>query len=479
MKRILNSCKYTFFIVLILLLATPFALARFNYEIGEQHEILNVYRNGSIMLEKEFTFHVKSSSNENGTEVWVGLPTDDTSVISASYIINGKETPLKFKIEKGNDEQHVIFTNFLPIRPGETGKFHFYARIPDLIYWLNKDQLKKDTEEQLVSISYIPAWWDKAVTKSLTLEMSFENGIIPSDLSFATQQKPTQVLENRFIWEYSNIPADTRKKHAIILPRQFFSASMKPLKNWMPTWVLLLILAIILVTVLGTALLIIYSVKNKRYQTPVAYMKGDKAYTSFDPVEAAFFFNLPTDLTAKLIIIGLMKKNVIKLKDDIMQRVPTLESLTWYEEFFLDSIDKNVQIISDKWRENYPEMLGRFFKQIDGYCGRQTRAYYTKWLKDTTFTEKDDPRWAIIKEQLASGIFEKPVKERVQSTTPGYLNPYLPLIYLTVINPGLQKENKAHYRTVFPGETNQGGDTSGTGCACACACACASSGGCT
>lgn len=469
-------------ILLITLFVTPCTYASFYYEIGEQHELLTVQTNGTIRLEKDFTFHVTSQSTELGTEVWVGLPTNDTSVVSATFTLNGKKTFPHYRV-KEDDEIYVIFTDFPAIRPGETGHFSFRAQIPDLVYWLNKDQLKKAPQNQQVSISYIPAWWEKGTIDRLTVEMQFEQSLEMDRVQVTTT--PSQIKDmgkgSRLIWEYTNLRPNEKVHHAVILPRQYFAASVTPGRHWMPLWALILIITFVGLGLGGLIIGINYSIKNRRYASPIAYMKGDKAYTHFDPVEVALFYNLSTDFIAKLIIMGLIKKNVIQLHgNDQMKRVPTLEPLTWYEEHFLKSVDEHIQIIPDQWREEFKEMVGEFYDQIEGYCGRQTLSHYNQYFKNNTFTEKDDPRWAIIQQQLAQGTFDQPEEEELKTAMPAYLHVYFPLFYLTVINPSLQKENRAHYSHVFPGAAGTGGGgNSGPGCACACACACASSGGCT
>lgn len=471
----------TLITLVVVVLFSQVTYAGFYYEIGEQKEILSIQQNGMTYLTKEFTFHVESRSTELGTEVWVGLPTSDTSVISASFSLNGETVTPNYKINN-DDEIQVIFTNFPAIHPGETGRFSFKAQIPDLIYWLSKKELEKAPEDQLVSISYIPAWWDQARVGLLSLEMEFEKPLDINKIHFF--REPIKIdhtkTGTRLIWQSSNLSPNQKIKHAVTLPRQYFSPSMTPEKDWMPTWVLISLLSFGL---LGTTLLIwgiTYSVKNRRYNSPVAYMSGNKAYTSFDPVETALFYNLSTDLIVKLIIMGLVNKNVIQIHDNnTMKRVSTLESLKWYEEHFLNSIDENIQIIPQQWKEEYKEILGTFYEKVEGYCGRQTLSHYNNYLKNHTFTEHDDPRWIILQKQLANGLFDDPKDDELKEAMPAYIYSYMPLFYLTIISPSLEKESHAQYNNVFPGAQGGNGGNSGSGCACACACACASSGGCT
>lgn len=467
-----------------LLIAVHPALARFDYQIGEQIERLIIHTDGKVTLEKEFTFEVLPSSTENGTDVWVGLPTDDTSVLSAAYIAHGQEMRVQYSREENGDEQFVSFTKFPPIKPGESGRFRFTARIPDLVYWLNKEQPKQEPGQQLVAISFIPAWWEKGKIGSLKVMMDFEQSINVSQLEFHVARPEVTTSphgKTRLVWEYSGVPANAKLKHALIMPRQYFTAEAKIHRNWTPPGVIAVVVAVVLVVMAGIGLLIAYLVKMARYQTPVAYMKGNKAYTTFDPVECAIFYHVNVNLLTQLMIIGLIRKGFIKLTSEkAMRRMPSIERLTWYEEIFLDSVDEQIQIIPDKWKANYEKLISHFFEMVKGYCGTQTINHYTNFLQKTQFSETDDPRWVILQQQLAKGTFDRPTPERL-NTLPAYMNSYMPLFYFSIINSEMRKKNDQYYNHVFPGSMSGGGKggTGGSGCACACACACASSGGCT
>lgn len=472
-----------FAVLLSLICASHAALARFDYEIGEQRETLTVQKDGVVMLDKEFTFHVLEYSTENGTEIWVGLPKSGVKVLNAVYVANGVETPVKYSVESDDDNYQVILKKFPAIKPGETGRFRFTARIPGLVHWLDKSQPSKSPTNQHVALSYVPAWWDKAVTRSLVLMMDFDSDLDPERLDFPQGHPiigahPDQKL--RFMWEYSNLQPGEKRKHAVIIPRDYFAASFKPRVNWVPDWVVLLIF-ICMSAGMGLLVWFLYRTnKYRRYQSPVAYMKGNKAYTSFDPVEAAIFYNVPPDLLVKLITMGLIRKNAIKLENSQLRRVNSLEQLTWYENLFLDSVGEQVRIIPDKWKVNYEAMIKHFFDMVNGYCGNQTKAHYNNWLRNTTFAENTDPRWLVLQKQLAQGIFDKPREEVLRNAMPDYMNMYYPLFFMTMVHPPLAKINSSYYHTVFPGVTGPGnGGSTGSGCACACACACASSGGCT
>lgn len=479
----LKRLMICFAVLLSLICISHVALASFNYEIGEQREILTVQKNGAVLLDKEFTFHVLEYSTENGTEIWVGLPTSGVKIQKAVYVSNGTEIPVKFSVESDDDNYQVILKKFPPIKPGETGRFRFTARIPGMVYWLDKSQPSRSPSNQHVAISYVPAWWDKAVTRSLNVMVDFDNDLDPNRLDFPQGHPvigahPDQKL--RLVWEYSNLQPGEKRKHAVIIPRDYFAANFKPRATWIPTWVVVLIIFSIFAG-LGLFVWVIYRTnKYRRYQSPVAYMKGNKAYTSFDPVEAAIFYHVPPDLLVKLITMGLMRKNAIKLENSQLRRVNSLEQLTWYENLFLDSVGEQVRLIPDKWKANYEEMIKHFYDLVNGYCGNQTRTHYNNWLRHTTFAENDDPRWLVLQKQLADGIFDKPSEAVLRNSMPDYMDMYFPLFYMTMVHQPLAKINNSYYNHVFPGAAGNGhtGST-GSGCACACACACASSGGCT
>ncbi len=239
-----------------------------------------------------------------------------------------------------------------------------------------------------------------------------------------------------------------------------------------------MIVSIVGFGILFLVIIIAAIASQARYQTPAAYITGKEACTTFDPVEAALFFNVPGDLLIKLIVMGLMEKNIVKMEQNgNLRKEPTLERLTWYEELFLDTIDENVQVKKEKWPEFSKKTVTELKELLGGYCGAQTSVYYKKLLKEMEITEATDPRWLALKDYL-----DKKMPERVNqggNYEPAYLNTYLPLFYLNFISKDQEKERQAAFNGTFVSTTAGKGGTGGGSCACACACACASSGGCT
>lgn len=468
-------------LALVIALIATAALASFKYEIVNQKEILEFGTHGRVLLNKEFTFKVLPESTDKGTEIWVGLPTANTSVNSVNYYQAGRVHSIDFKIRKSDNNQNVIFTDFPAILPGESLTFQFYAEIPDLIYWLNKKQPNLPLTEQKVAVSYIPAWWDEAETKDLTLELRFAPKLDLKGIDYLKGNPATkEQLVNMAVvtYHYQNIKPDTKLEHAIVLPKSYFKKDFEPKKDWLSAGQITLIASIIGLVILFFVALIAAIASQARYQTPAAYITGKEACTTFDPVEAALFFNVPGDLLVKLIVMGLMKKNIIKMdQNGNLKKEPTLEKLAWYEELFIDTIDENVQVKNDKWPEFSKKTVTKLKELLGGYCGAQTSAYYKKLLKEMEITEATDPRWLALKDYLS-----KKMPERVnQGDTyePVYLNSYLPLFYLHFITQKQEKERQTAFNGTFASTTAGKGGTGGGSCACACACACASSGGCT
>lgn len=471
--------KKTVASVFIVLVLISTAFASFHYEIEWQKEILEVGPQGKVMLNKSFSFKVLPESTEQGTEVWVGLPTKGTSVSNAMYFKNGMYTSMDYKIKRSDSSQHIIFQDFPAISPGESLVFEFYAEIPDLIYWLDKDQLDKELKDQLVSLSYIPAWWDKAETKDLIVEFRFAPKLDVNKITYLHNEpvvKEQQYNVAKAIYHYQDLAPNSKMQHAIILPKGYFSEGFEPKKDWLSSGAITAIVASVLGVCALLIALISLAVQQARYQTPAAYITGKEALTTFDPVEAALFFNVPGDLLVKMIIMGLMDKKVIKLDaNNNLKRESTLERLTWYEDRFLDVIDDKVNVKKDKWPMFSQEMVSKLKELLGGYCGAQTKAYYTKFLKDE-LDQDDDPRWFVLKDYLERKIPSKAVVD--SGYEPSFSSIYIPLFYLHFIDNDMEKERRAAYSSGFASTASKG-SSSGPSCACACACACASSGGCT
>lgn len=473
--------KKSIVVIMLVFLVLTITQASFKYQIDYQREILEVSTSGKILLDKSFSFRVLPESTEKGTDIWVGLPTKQTSVTYARYLKDGVYTSLEYKVRTSGDNYNVVFKDFPSLSPGENIEIQFYAEIPDLIYWLDKSELDKDLKDQKVSLSYIPAWWEKGIVKELIVEFRFAPKIDINKIGFEpVQPHMKEQLYNmaKASYSYQNLPANSKAKHAIILPRGYFQLSFEPEKDWLSSSQIMLIVSVIGVIVFIIVGLIALAYKQARYTTPAAYMTGKEAYTDFDPVETALFFSVPGDLLIRFIIMGLIDKNVVKIVDgNQLKKEPTLERLKWYEEIFLESIDDQVKVKKEKWSDFNKRTFEGLKKMLGGYCGAQTKAYYVKLLNNLTSNENLDSRWLLLKDYLDRKVSDETIDTwRYQ---PNYLNAYMPLFYLSFINSGMEKERRESFNSTFISNTNSGTKTGGSGCACACACACASSGGCT
>ncbi len=460
--------------ICIALIYPNMVLAKFSYSIPFQEDVLIVQRNGIVRLEKTFEFHVEASSNEDGSVIWVGIPTSETMITKVEYISEGSRIPMKFTVKK-SDTYIIELKDYPAIKPGGTGRFYIEADIPDLVYWYNE-------EKDLTNISYIPAWWDSD-TKALTLRVIFDGALSESQLSFS-KNSPMEVKRGpestELIWKYYDLKPNTKIPHAVIFPRGYLASSVTPLKAKSRAWVVYggLIAAFALIT--GITILIIVYRKSARYETPLVYMKGSKAYTSLDPVEAAIFFNSNPNFIIKLIVMGLMEKNVVQFHEGGLRRVPTIERLEYYEAAFIDSVDNDLNIQEEAWKTNYMSILEKFKEKLTGYCGRATQEYYIKKLHEISVNEEGEPRWTLLKYQLTKGDTEKLDKKRAEEAMPYWMMPYHPLFAYSFLSPALNKESRRYFGTVFPyGVANASSGGHGGSCACACACACAGGGGCT
>lgn len=457
-------------LVIALVLFSGTALASFSYHIPFQEDVLTVQKNGVVILDKTFEFHVDASSTDDGTLIWAGLPTKGTKVNSVQYWTGGKWTDIPFT-QKSSDGYVVELKAFPPIKPGNAARFNVKASISDLIFWSDKDA-------GLISISYIPSWWDSKVNK-LTFKMEFEENV--KELTFPRTKPEINKNQNRteLIWEYSNLASGQKMEHAVIFSAEYFHAGVEPRT---PPSVLPMIGGIfggVLLLGLGCAALVRVAARNARYQTPLAYIKGSAACTSLDPVEVGMFFNSTPNFTVRLIVIGLIEKGILEYNEGRLLKRPTLERLKYYEERFLDSINDNVDIVESKWKENYARILEDFKERLNGYCGQKTKEHYLKVFKSDLEYIEEDPRWKLLQHQLAHGNLDKLSKEKGEEVLPPNIMLYYPIFNHMYLSAALDKEGRKSYASVFPYAARGGHGSGGSGCACACACACAGGGGCT
>jgi hypothetical protein len=457
-------------LIIAFLLLSSTALASFSYHIPFQEDVLTVQKDGTVILDKMFEFHVDSSSTDDGTLIWAGLPTKGTKVNSVQYWTGDKWTDIPFT-QKSRNGYVVELEGFPPIKPGNAARFNVKASISDLIFWSDKDS-------GLISISYIPAWWDSKVNK-LIFTMEFEEDI--KDLTFPRTAAVIDKNQARtkLTWDYSNLAPGQKLEHAVIFSAEYFHTGVEARK---PSSVLPIIGAVVggvFLLGLGLATLVRVAVRGASYQTPLAYIKGNEACRSLDPVEVGMFFNSTPNFIVRLIVIGLIEKGILEYKEGRLLKHPTLERLKYYEERFLDSIDSEVEIVESKWKENYVRILEDFKERLTGYCGQKTKEHYLKVLKsDLEYTE-EDPRWKLLQYQLAHGNLDRLSKDKAEEVLPSNVMLYYPIFNHIFLSAALDKEGRKTYASVFPYSAAGGHGSGGSGCACACACACAGGGGCT
>ena len=173
-------------LVIGIMLLSGTALAAFSYHIPFQEDVLVVQKEGIVILDKTFEFHVDGSSTDDGTLIWAGLPTRGTTVTGVQYWTGDRWTDIPFT-QKSQNGYFVELEGFPPIKPGNSARFNVKASISDLVYWSDKDA-------GLISISYIPSWWDSRVDK-LVFRMEFEDDV--RDLTFPRAEPEIVKGQNR------------------------------------------------------------------------------------------------------------------------------------------------------------------------------------------------------------------------------------------------------------------------------------------
>ena len=127
--------------------------AAFVYSIPKQQDQLTINVDGSVSLVRYFEFQVASTSSDNGTEIWAGLPTSNTKV---SSVVDEDGKQVKFSTRSSNGEYVVTLSGF-SIKPGTKKGFTVTASIPGFIH--------KDTRNAgYVTMQYMPGWWTAPVT---------------------------------------------------------------------------------------------------------------------------------------------------------------------------------------------------------------------------------------------------------------------------------------------------------------------------
>ncbi len=504
------------------------AAASFSYQVPEQSDTLTVGTDGTVSMDRTFIFAVNSSSSDNGTEIWAGLPTAYTKVTA---VTDSQGKDVRFRTSSNDGEIVVILTGFDPIKPGSSRGFRVQATITNFIYQDARDSA-------YATMNYYPGWWSAPVGKE-TVSVVAPPGATRDSLRYGVGSSWTELIERadgRLVasWDFGKLAAGQRAAVTLGFPASLLSSA--PSRSGGSSQAPSLWKMILAVTgstpvkaglILGVVLvyLIIRLFGLDQYSSPRIAMDGVGVLKGLDPVEAAVLLRTPPEKVLSLILMGLVQKRLVRVKGAGPMALEVLGEADGkapgYVHNFLAAINRvDGSLDRALLLKAYKKLVRGLVQRSRPYCRKDSEEYYRERVqeawKELEAATAPHGKLALWEKDLGWFFLDPAVADKVEGQLASADSPFPTDYWMWTdlyepyglpgpagprgwLSPGwgalnrrlgeglVPAPNDFHHaeRLAWRPPTSSGPSGSTTGsCACACvscacACACAGGGGCT
>jgi len=359
----------------------PTAHAAFVYSIPKQRDLLVMNADGSVRLERYFEFQVEETSTDPGTEIWAGLPTAGTKVLS---VVDEDGDAVKFGTRSSGGEYHVTLSGF-SIKPGTKKGFTVTAEIPNFIF--------RDTKNAgYVTMEYSPGWWtapvavqdigvilpDPVTEPEIKTGAREWDGITRLDRGaylvtwqFKDLRSNERVTINVGIPDkYVKVPEVTKPESPVLPPQQYVRPGPDPS----------MVFGIGVVVIVGAIILEAISKSGREpYTSPQVSMEGVGVNETLDPVEASILLRQPPEKTLTLLLFSMIKKGYLRVigQDPLKVAVMYERDLSEAERLFIEAIDRSTgEIDGSKLAPCFRYLATSVNEKLKPYCRKETEEFY-------------------------------------------------------------------------------------------------------
>lgn len=519
----------------------------YGFTVDKNYSILYINSDGTCTINYELQFTCDDYAHPIDV-VDIGMPNEWYVLKSASAKKDGYPLHDIRKSEYVHPGVEVHLGAY-KIPPGETGILLFSANLRYMIFPDSKDK-------SYVSVVFSPTWYSGKFTHGTTdlvCYFVFPPEVKPDEPRYHKVKFTAAGVDStgRVWYKFSHSNASPSKQYLFgvsfpkkYIPKEaivkktvrrfsfgtFFAAIFNKLSGACPCVIVGLFIFIAIIGVISS------SKRKMRYLPPALSIEGVGIKRGLTAVEAAILLELPLNKVATMILFGLIKKRVIKVKTreplilEIEKKEGEQPELHNYEKDFLKAIGKDGKINQSTIRTPFINLIKSVQKRTKGFSRKKTREYYrgilnrawteikgadTPELKSKTFDKNLE--WILMDEDYEEKMnesfrgttiiaplwwgFYMPGFARPSAVTPGagISAPHISMPQLPGSNfansmvTGIQNfsnrlvSNITGFQSAITKVTNPvpvsssgGWSSSGGGCACACACAgcaCACAGG--
>ena len=391
--------------------------ADYYFKVTDLKAELTVQPDSSVDIRYTITFSPEAGSHPIDI-VDIGMPNEQYDKNSARAWIDGQE----LAVIKDSEYVHPgveIHLEAKQIMPGATGRLEFQIKVGQMIY-LDSD------DSAFAALQFKSTWFDSKYvsgnTRQLEIKINLPAGASPEQVKYHTfgraDYRPSETFfqDNRvsYVWRWLEQPATVPYGVGASFPKNLVASVyspprrsiFKPLLNAFfaffafvfslsPFWII--------------ALIIFFAVRSSRkrlkdYLPPRIGIESGGIKRGLTPAEAALLQELPLPRVLLLIIFGLLKKEMLVIKEVAdkefrftCQTKAGFEPLD-YEKEFIAAIDADNRLNKSSLRPLFTNMIKGLQTKMAGFSRRETNMYYQSIMNKAWDQIKNAPKEKLPKE---------------------------------------------------------------------------------
>jgi hypothetical protein len=410
-------------LMLLFMFLVPAAILcqTYSFSVDKNYSAVYINSDGTCTISYEIQFTCDSHADAIDI-VDIGMPNEWYDLNSASASVDGH----KLSTVRASEYVHPgveIPLGAYDIDPGETGTLLFSINARYMIY-------PDDEDEDYASLKFSPTWYGSEFTHGTTellVYFIFPPGVEPGEPRYHETKFSDAAVDSTgrvwYLYKREHASPSSQYIYGVSFPRKyvsddaivtktprkfspggairsFFAALIGLLPGSCPCIIIGFFIFIIVIGAINT------SKRKMKYLPPVLSVEGVGIKRGLTAVESAILLELPLNKVATMILFGLIKKQVVKVKkeDPLLLEIVEGEKpqLYDYEKDFLKAVDNKGSIVQKQMRSIFVDLIKTVNKKTKGFSRKKTREYYRSIL-NRAWTEIRDANTP----ELKSKVFDK------------------------------------------------------------------------
>ena len=391
--------------------------ADYYFKVTELKAELTVQKDSSVDIRYAITFSPEAGSHPIDI-VDIGMPNEQYDKNSARAWIDGQE----LAVIKDSEYVHPgveIHLGAQQIMPGATGRLEFQIKVGQMIY-LDSD------DSAFAALQFKSTWFDSKYvsgnTRQLEIKINLPAGASPEQVKYHTfgraDYRPSETFfqDNRvsYVWRWLEQPATVPYGVGASFPKNLVASVYSPprrsvFKSLLNAFFAFFAFVFSLSPFWIIALIIFFAVRSSRkrlkdYLPPRIGIESGGIKRGLTPAEAALLQELPLPRVLLLIIFGLLKKEMLVIKEVAdkefrftCQTKAGFEPLD-YEKEFIAAIDADNRLNKSSLRPLFTNMIKGLQTKMAGFSRRETNMYYQSIMNKAWDQIKNAPKEKLPKE---------------------------------------------------------------------------------